>query len=88
MVIAVGTMGCFALHHTVGDGGRKMAAPVTTRQWFVLFGLVPLNKIDSKDLAGDAKDYTVKTVWAPLDIVMNVFTGYITVYSRTIEVYK
>ncbi len=78
---------CYTFHHEVGDGGTG-ASEETERQWFILFGLVELNKVDSQAMAGGATDYTASTEWTPLDILINIFTGYITVYSRTYTVTK
>ncbi len=58
------------------------------RQWYAIWGLVPLGEIDSQDLAGDAQDYSVRTQASVLDIIINIFTGFVTITSRTITVTK
>jgi len=80
-------VGCYTHHHIVGNGA-KGNTEVTARQWYILFGLVPLNNVDTKEMAAGATDYEIITQTSFLDIVMNMFTGYITVYSRTVEVKK
>ena len=49
-------------------------------------GLIPINKVDAKEMAKGAKDYTIKTEQSALDIIINIATGWATVYSRTVEV--
>ena len=77
--------GCWSMRHTVGNGGSG-ASEVSERQWFALWGLVPLGNVDGGDLAGDAQDYTVETEQNVLDIVINLLTGWVTIYSRTVTV--
>jgi hypothetical protein len=57
---------CSATMHTVGTGGRGNCKSVgqydaKKKQWYLFWGLLPLNKVDSKDLAGGAQNYTVRT---------------------------
>ncbi|NOT32111.1 MAG: hypothetical protein HOP15_16815 [Planctomycetes bacterium] len=78
---------CFTLNHTVGQGAQGNDKE-SKRVWFALWGLVPLSGFDSKELAGDAKDYDVETQWKPLDILINIVTGYVSFYSRTVTVTK
>jgi hypothetical protein len=85
--LALPMTSCYTFHHQVGDGGTG-ASEETERQWFILWGLVELNSVDSQEMAGGATDYTATTEWTPLDILINIFTGYITVYSRTYTVTK
>ena len=80
-------IGCAAHVHTVGDGA-KGSDMTEARQWYILFGLVPLNEVDTKDMSGGAENYEIKTEQSALDIVMNIFTGLISVYSRTVTVTK
>lgn len=88
ITIIVGTIGCMAHTHTVGAGSRGGGPPVTARQWYILWGIVPINNIDSKYLAGETADYTVRTWVSPLDFLINIFTSYISIYSRTVQVYR
>ena len=76
MVIVFLTMiiGCAAHVHTVGDGARG-GDMTEARQWYILFGLIPLNEVDTKELSGGAENYEIKTEQSALDIVMNIFTG-------------
>jgi len=78
-------VGCAVHVHTVGKGPQKFQKQ-ETRQWYILWGLVPLNEVDTNALAGGAADYEIRTEQCALDIIMNIFTGYITVVSRTVTV--
>lgn len=80
-------LGCSAHMHTVGKGAQG-GEQAKARQWYVLFGLVPINTVDTKAMAGSATDYTIKTEQSFLDIVINFFTGIVTVNSRTVTVKK
>lgn len=58
--------GCNATMHTVGTGGRgDCKSPgqydAKKKQWYIFWGLLPLNHVDSKVLAGGAKNYTIRT---------------------------
>ncbi len=50
-------IGCSTHIHKVGNGaqGNDM---MMQRQWYVLFGLVPLNEVDTNAMAGGATDCT------------------------------
>ncbi len=80
-------IGCATHLHIVGDGaqtGQKLEA----RQWYALWGLVPISTVDTNMMSGGAQDYTIKTQQSFLDIVINIFTGLVTIYSRTVTVTK
>lgn len=80
-------IGCEAHIHKVGVGAKQGIA-VQKRQWYALWGLAPLNQVDTREMAGDATDYEIKTEKSALDVILNIFTGYITITSRTITVTK
>ena len=80
-------IGCAAHIHNVGKGAQNNNM-TQARQWYILFGLVPLNEVDTSEMAGEAENYTIKTESSPLDIIMNAFTSYISVTSRTVTVTK
>jgi len=87
LFLCFGATGCYNFRHTVGDGGGHTTVAVE-RQWYLLFGLVPLGRIDAGELAGSATDYTIETEAGPLDILLNLFTSWVTITSRTVKVYK
>jgi hypothetical protein len=76
---------CATHVHTVGDGpqsGRSESA----RQWYVVWGLVPINEVDTADMVEEAEDYEIKTEQEILDIAVSVFLGWLSVHSRNVTV--
>jgi len=80
-------VGCSAHIHTIGKGPQGQTM-MQQRQWYVLWGLVPINDVDTHQMAGSAADYEIKTEQSALDVIINIFTGIVTVYSRTVTVTK
>ncbi len=85
VVLVTTLIGCMSHTHVVGRGAQGMQV-VEARQWYVLWGLVPINNVQSSGMTGGTADYTVKTEMTPLDVIINIFTGWVTVYSRTVTV--
>ncbi len=79
--------GCFTHNHTVGSGAAGSNA-TTKKQWYILFGLVPLNTVDTKAMAGGATNYTIKTQQSFVDVVIGIFTNFVTVSPQTVTVTK
>lgn len=78
---------CVSHTHVVGNGPNS-GEKVMARQWYALWGLVPLNQIDTKAMAGNSEDYEIKTEYSPVDIILGIPASYITVSSRTVIVTK
>jgi hypothetical protein len=78
---------CYTMVHTVGDGAR--GGQVTAqKQWYALYGLVPINNVNSKAMAGGAENYTIKTEVSFIDYVISAFTSVVTIVVQTVEVQK
>ena len=80
-------IGCSTHIHTVGSGPQTGQVE-TARQWYILFGLIPLNTVDTGSMAGGAANYEIKTSQEALDIIIGIPATYITVKSRTVTVTK
>ena len=80
-------IGCSTHIHRVGNGPQGNDI-MMERQWYVLFGLVPINEVDTNAMAGGATDYVIMTQATPLDIVIGIFTGAVSIHSRTVVVRK
>ena len=80
-------VGCSTHVHTVG-AGPQTGQVESARQWWILFGLIPLNTVDTDAMAGGASDYEIKTVTGPVDILITMPAQYITVSCRTVTVTK
>ena len=78
-------IGCAAHVHQVGQGAQGNET-MAARQWYALWGLVPLNDVDANMMAGQTTDYEITTSITPVDFVINVLTSAVTVYSRTVTV--
>jgi len=80
-------VGCFTIQHQIGKGAQT-GVSVEKKQWYIVFGLAPLNEVDSQALAKGATDYTIKTQMSALDVVINIFTSQVTIYCQTVTVTK
>jgi Bor protein len=81
--------GCFTMTTTVGDGPKSMPPMETyVHRWYAIYGLFPMDDLDSKSLSGGAKDYRVTTEFTFEDIVMSAFTSFATFYRQTVIVEK
>jgi len=87
MFLSVALGGCFAFKHTVGNGGTGQTS-VAQKQWFLLWGLVPLTNVDGGKMAGGAADYTIKTEYSIVDFLISIVTQWVTVYPMTCTVTK
>jgi len=91
---------CFSFKQDIGKG-LTMQKPlrkdstvaaikvisVSKKRWYLLWGLSPLNTVDSKKMAKGAVNYTVKQRMSVLDIIMGLPTGFF-LSSQTVTVKK
>lgn len=80
-------IGCAAHTHQVGKGAQGSEV-IEQRQWYVLWGLVPMNDVDTQAMAGGATDYQITTAVTALDFVISIFTSAVTIDCRTVTVEK
>lgn len=80
-------VGCMSHTHIIGKGSQENTRTFE-RQWYVLFGLVPINNVDTKQMAGDTQNYTIITKQSFVDVVIGAFTGLVSVYPRSVVVVK
>jgi len=85
LTVALG--GCFTQKHTIGNGGTGQTS-VSQKQWFLLFGLIPLNDVDGGKMASGATDYTIQTQMSFVDFLISIVTQYVTIQPRTCTVTK
>ena len=78
---------CSTHIHTIGDGPQTGEIK-KERQWYILWGFVPLNDVVTNKMAGKETDYEIKTEMEPVDLVITFFTQIITVNCRTVTVTK
>ncbi len=87
LVTLFALVGCATHIHTIGKGAQGNQT-IEARQWYALWGAVPLSEVDTNAMAGNAVDYEIKTEQSALDFIFNIFTCYVTVVSRTVTVTK
>ncbi len=80
-------VGCSTHIHTIGDGSQTGESN-SARQWYALFGLVPLNEVDVDEMADGSANYEIKTQSGFVDLVISGFTSYVTVSCRSVTVTK
>ena len=78
--------GCAGHIHRVGNGAQGNEV-VVARQWYVLFGLVPTNRVDTNAMAGTATDYEIRTGYTVFDLFVTYSTCYF-IGSRKVIVRK
>ena len=71
--VLIGTSGCYRMEHVIGDGAET-SQTATARQWYTLFGLVPLNDVDPSAMAGGEEDYLVVTERTFVDSLIGLIT--------------
>ncbi|MGP1455209.1 MAG: Bor/Iss family lipoprotein [Treponema sp.] len=86
-IITVSLSSCMTNHHTIGDGPQT-GIVIEARQWYILWGLVPLGTTDTKDMVGNAPNYAIDTYYGVIDYLINCFLGPFSIQSRTIQVIK
>jgi hypothetical protein len=93
-VVAILMCSCSATMHTVGTGGKgdcKSTGQYDAhkKQWYLFWGLLPLNHIDSKDMTGGSQNYTIRTTTTFVDGLIAVPGSYLLgLKSQTIRVSK
>ena len=87
LFVMVVASGCAPHIHVVGNGGEGREI-LEERQWYILWGLVPINDVATAEMAEGATNYTIETEQSALDVIINIVTSIVTVYSRTVTVTK
>jgi len=78
---------CMSLTHVVGNGASS-GVSTEKKQWYALWGLVPINEVDSKAMAAGASNYTIKSKVKFVDYVISAFTSVVTINVQTVSVQK
>ena len=94
IIISMLLIGCASHVHNIGTG-PEIGHKETARQWYLLYGLVPLNSVDTNEMANSAENYEIQTQTGPIDIAISVGLGIVTfgigpaiIQSRTVTVTK
>ena len=85
---------CSTHVHTIGTG-PETGIKVTSRQFYLLYGLITLNTVDTNEMADGATNYEIQTQLGLVDAGISVALAIVTfgigpaiVQSRTITVTK
>ncbi len=93
VVLMMSFSGCY----TIKVGGKAQLAPsdqagtlvAEKRYWYALFGLIPLgNNSTDNYIPATATKVRVETKHSFIDFVINLFTGVVTIYTMTAEIYE
>ncbi len=84
-MVLLATTGCYTMIHEVGEGAAGTTT-VKERQWYFL-GLA-LNDVDSHTMADGAENYTIKTEYTILDILISIPSTCVGITPWTVEVTK
>ena len=84
--LALPLASCTTMVHKVGSGGST-GQQVEERQWYWLWGLLKINHVDSHAMAAGATDYTVTTEQNVVDVIITLFTSWISIvpYTETVQ---
>ena len=78
-VVALFATSCISQHRHIVGNGPQTGVKVERKQWYALWGLVPVGFVDTKEL------YTRQNAG---DFFLNLLTGIVTFQSRTVTVTK
>ena len=78
---------CMSLTHVVGTGASS-GVITEKKQWYALWGLVPINEVNSKAMAEGASNYTIKSKVKFIDYVISAFTSAVSINVQTVVVQK
>jgi hypothetical protein len=79
-------VGCFTNEHIVGTGAAT-GYTESAKQWYLLWGALAINNVDTKAMSGAAQNYKIITQTTIVDAVISSITGGILV-PRTVKVIK
>mgnify|MGYP001194862986 FL=1 len=91
---------CATHVHTIGNGAQT-GEKITARQFYLFYGLIPLNSVDTNNMAGFDQvgnfntNYEIKTQWSLIDAGLAIALGSFTyglapivIQSRTVTITK
>ncbi len=85
LIIVFTLSSCYTMQHVAGTGASKSIV-VKQKQWFALWGLVPFNTVNPKDMAEKSNNYIVKTEFSLGDIFLGILTFPISIERQTVTV--
>ena len=80
-------IGCSTHIHQVGKGAQGTDV-IEARQWYVLWGLIPINEVDTAVMVGEATDYEIMTQANLVDVIISAVLSEVSIHCRTVTVRK
>ena len=80
-------VGCMTHEHVVGTGAMT-GYTESAKQWYIAWGLVPLNNVDTKSMSGGAENYKIVTKTSVIDAIINSVGSSVSIQVRTVQVVK
>jgi hypothetical protein len=74
VALAMTMTSCYTFTATVGKGPQT-GTKVVAHNHYVIAGLAPISTANTKELAGDAKDYSITVTHSFIDGLLNMLTG-------------
>jgi hypothetical protein len=87
IVISISMSSCYTMIHVSGTGASKSIV-VKKKQWYALWGLVKINHVDPKTMAGGVTNYTVKTEFRFKDNLLNFLIFVSSCQAETVTIIK
>ena len=84
-VLCLALNGCMFHHHRIGTGPTGTGS-TSARQYYLGFGLMRLNEIDSQRFTEDAVSYDISSEFTLTDFLFTTFLWPLTVVTRTVTV--
>lgn len=72
--VAIMMTSCYTFTATVGNGPQT-GVKVVAHNHYLIGGLAPISTVNTKELVGDAKDYSIKVSHSFIDGFLNLLTG-------------
>jgi flagellar basal body-associated protein FliL len=88
VITALLIVACSTHVHTIGTG-PETGKQATARQYYLLYGLVPLNTVNTNKLTAGAVNYEIQTQIGPMDALIGIASAITIaglVSSRTVTV--
>ena len=77
--------GCLGHTHVVGVGPTGLGSD-TVRQYYMFFGLMPLNEVNVQRVTGDLAGYEIHSEFGFMDLFLSPLLFFVTGTSRTVTV--
>lgn len=85
IVAVLCVLGCSAHTHNVGHG-PAFDRTTTQRQWYLLYGLVAINDVDTHAMAQGRRNYEITTQVTLIDFIYQAVLSPMTITCRTVSV--